>query len=345
MKYNHYDIEDFLSDTDFIDWVKGRSAENEQFFQKWLKTNPANKEKAILAREILQGFKAEYLQPQEDEYEEVLNNLLKFRNQRIDTPTRIIKSPNLVWRWAAIILIVFSFSFVLHAIWEKSDESPVTSKVEWITKNNPKGQKSQIHLPDGSLVFLNADSEIRYSTAFGISNREIELTGEAFFEVKKNRELPFVVQSENIYTTALGTSFNVTAWKEWDKVSVALIEGKVEVKDAINPEIRKVTLNPGEKIVHQQNEFIKMTYRDDDIAWKDGQIIFENASLAEITQTLERWYGVSIFIGNDPLENVSYSGKFKNTSLEVVLERMAYTERFSYKIWNDSVTLKFNAYD
>lgn len=345
MKYNHYDIEDFLSDHDFIDWVKGKSPEKEHFFHKWLKTNPSNREKAILAREILQGIKPEHLQPHPEEYDEVLNHLLKFQNRRVDRPTRIMKSTNLVWRWAAIILIVFSFSFVLHAIWENSDEVPVTKHVEWITKNNPSGQRSQIHLPDGSMVFLNADSKITYSSEFGQSNREIKLSGEAFFEVKKNNAISFVVQSGNIHTTALGTSFNVTAWKEQEKISVALVEGSVEVIDVVNPKTQKVTLNPGEKIIHQQNEFVKTTYAADEIAWKDGHIIFKNASLAEIRQTLERWFGVRIKIESLPSEKVSYSGKFKNTSLEIILERMAYTEKFSYKIFNDSVTLNFNAYE
>ena len=340
MKYNQYDIEDFLKDRDFIDWVKGRCSEKDLFFENWLNTNPVNKKKAILAREILVSLYPVKLDPLKGDYEEVLEKVLKYKGTQKIPGTRITRTTNLVWRWAAIILIVFTFAYILHDTWEKKPVLPQSAEIHKITKQNPPGQRSQIHLPDGSVVHLNAESRITYISNFGKNSRDITLTGEAFFTVKKNDQVPFKVKTGNIYTQAIGTSFNISAWQE-DEVAVALVSGKAEVGSLIKDEKSTNILNPGQKLIHKQNEFIRTNYTNEEIAWKDGVIIFNKASIIKVKETLQRWYGVTIRLENLPEGRWSYTGRFVNTSLEIVLERMSYTERFNYEIINDFVTIKF----
>jgi transmembrane sensor len=340
MKYNNYDIEDFLADEDFIRWVKNKGGGRAFFFESWLKTNPVNKEKALTARELLQLIKSEQLQPTQAEFDQVFASLLKYQNeQQPITVTSTRNTINIWWRWAAIILFVFSFSFVINEFLEKPPVE-IVQTIQYIKKSNPPGQRSQIHLPDGSKVYLNSESSLVYAENFGTANREIRLQGEAYFEVKKNDSLPFIVQTGIISTKVLGTSFNVNA-RDNANVSVVLIEGQVEIRQTETQFWQEFILKSGEKVIANDQEIKTSQYHYRDIAWKEGVLIFEDASLAEVKNTLEQWYGISISIENRPGGKWNYSGKFKNTSLEVILERMSFTERFTYEINNDLVTLKF----
>jgi len=337
MKYNQYDIEDFLADKEFIEWVKNSKNDHSLFFEKWLKTNPANINKALLAREILLSVKPRYLEPKKSEYEIVLANLMRENQNQL--PIHRPQSNNYVWwRWAAIIIMVFSVSYFLNSKYSEPTQQQIPT-VNYIVKTNPSGQRSQIHLPDGSMVYLNAESQLKYPENFGDSSRIIKLTGEAFFEVKKNRQVPFIVQTGMIVTQVLGTKFNVDAWDQ-SSTTVSLLEGEVQIAYQDNAQINTI-LQPGEKAIVSQEEIKLSTYNYKDIAWKDGVIMFESASLHDIKNTLQQWFGVDIQIINSPAGPWYYSGKFRNASLEVILERMSFTEKFSYKIKNDLVTIKF----
>jgi transmembrane sensor len=341
VKYNQYDIEDFLVDKDFIRWVKKKNGEPSSFFQTWLNSNPPNKEKALIARELLLSLKAEYLEGNQEEFYTVMSNLMHSNHSNDQKYVSRPSEPNIWWRWAAIIVMAFSISFVIHDFKQKSEKAEIINEINFITKINPAGQRSQIQLPDGSVVFLNASSKLVYADNFGKSNRDLDLVGEAFFEVRKNSQLPFLVNTGNIYTKALGTSFNIKAVSPYDEVAVTLVTGKVEIGHLTSTLLSKAVLEPGEKLIARADEIRKTNLSDNDIAWKDGVIIFEKASLEHVVQTLQQWYGVNIKVENAPESKWRYSGKFKNNSLEIVLERMSYTEHFKYEIMNDFVTIKF----
>lgn len=337
MKYNHYDIEDFLADKDFINWVKQGTGDRHEFFRKWLASDPSNKEEALTAREIIQSLKPEQLDGSDAEYEEVLSKLMQgnYRNSAVRTLFQK------AWvRYAAIFLVVSGLTFFVQMKRQSDSASLATPATTWVSKENASGQKSQIRLPDGSVVYLNAASKITYAEKFGENHREIKLTGEAFFYVKENKEKPFVVKSGKVNTTALGTSFNVKAMEGGEEVSVSLVEGEVRVSSGATQDLNAI-LHPGEKAIAISGELHKTTYSYKDIAWKEGVIVFENASLQEVRETLQRWYGVTIAFNNARESNWRYTGKFRNMSLELVLERMSYTEQFEYNIKNDSIILNF----
>lgn len=337
MKYNQYDIEDFLADKDFISWIKEGDKEQSYFFSNWLDTNPDNKAKALIAREMLLAIKTEHLEATQQEFDEVLESLMKRKEYKVKHWDYRGNNPVIWWRWAAIIAFVFSLSFALY--WVDGNKPKAEDQIAYITKGNEAGKRSQIMLPDGTKVFLNACSNIKYSDHYGHKEREIELSGEAFFDVAENKASPFIVRTGDIYTRALGTSFNVHVDGQQEGIIVSLVSGSVEVGH-INTR-QKVQLKAGEKVNAIDEGLNKSHYAYKDIAWKDGVIVFEKASFSEVQQTLEKWYGVTIEVINSPGEGWQYSGMFKNSSLQLIIERMSFTERFNYERKEDFITITF----
>jgi len=338
MKYNNYDINDFLTDKDFISWVKNKDDSRAYFFSKWLDSNPEHKARAYKARDFLLTLKPKVLDAEPSEFDEVLTRLMRYQEHHSE-PGNYVKNPqNLIWRWAAIVLLVFSLTYLFEQL-NADEENVELPVINYITKMNPPGQRSQIQLPDGSFVHLNADSKLEYAEDFGVEHRELTLFGEAYFEVKKNDTIPFIVKAEEVYTKVLGTTFNIKARAE--SIAISLVEGEVEVGRDETGHWQKTTMHPGEKVIVREQELQITAYDFQDIAWKEGVIIFENASLDEIIETLENWYGVNIRLINAPSSKWHYNNKFKQGSLELVLERMSYTENFTYEIMNDLITIKF----
>lgn len=249
-----------------------------------------------------------------------------------------------------IYKIAASFALLIGiatAIYLNTRAVPV-SQPKYITKTTRMGQKATIKLKDGSTVRLNSGSSIRYPENFSEDQREVELVGEAFFDVSKDTERPFAVTSKGILTTVLGTSFNVNAYDSLS-VSIALVEGKVKVQSTNEVTLfnqSEVFLNPGESAVFDgisgdinigSFNMKKMT------AWKDGIIYMDNASYNQVFDQLSRWYGVAFTLENRPNIKWVYSGEFKDMSLELILNTIGYSAGFTYEILDKNVVIKFTS--
>ncbi|MCG8387747.1 MAG: DUF4974 domain-containing protein [Cytophagales bacterium] len=212
-------------------------------------------------------------------------------------------------------------------------------KVALIKKENLNGQKSTIHLPDGSKVFLNGGSKLTYPSSFEKNTREVELMGEAYFDVVSDPNYPFVVRALGVEIKAIGTEFNVNVLNE--NVTVGLVEGNVEV---ILTESREnsLMLKPGEMaFMDEKKELIKSHFSIEKMGgWKDGRLIFSDASIEEVIHKLERWYGVEIFLrGPAAQEEWEYNGEFKDERLRQVLNSMSFIQDFDYIINDKQVTI------
>ncbi len=246
---------------------------------------------------------------------------------------------------ATILLLIGS----ILAFWYTSNISNTVEKVAivnaYVEKSNPRGQKSTVFLRDGSKVILNSSSTIRYASNFGELNRDIELVGEAFFKVTKNKDLPFNVTSGDITTTALGTSFNIRAYPLQQKVHVALVTGKT--RTIVNGNLEIEFLNPGQSIEYnsRNNEIKKDTFDSKEVlSWKDGILYFENKKFEEVAIILEEWYDVEFDINYGDQDSSKYDGikgSFKNASLENVLKVMSHAREFYYEIKGKKVNIKF----
>lgn len=207
-----------------------------------------------------------------------------------------------------------------------------------ISKETSYGQKKNITLPDGSKVSLNSGTKITFPEHFNDSIRQVELTGEAYFDVVHNPEVPFVVKSLELRTKVLGTTFNVEAYDSSNPIKVTLESGLVELSTVNTLEITK--LIPSEQgIFDRQSRDIEVQEANvnEFLEWKDGIIRFDNSSFEEIESDLEKWFGVSITFENEELFKCTFTGKFDNVPINTILESIQYSsqEKIYYEYLND----------
>lgn len=215
-----------------------------------------------------------------------------------------------VLRIAAMIAIIFSLAFLGFQYF--SQERVTTQFAE----------TTEISLPDGSKVTLNAGSRLRYKNNFGEKERTLSLQGEAYFEVTKDKERPFIIELRNTEIKVLGTSFNVKAYKGMEKIEVTVAEGKVSVYDKKQPQ-KKVIAVAGEKAEYiKYQKAIKKTknYDRNFNSWKTRSIVFENDSLHSIVITLSNVYHKSIELRNPEIRDCTITTSFKDEELETVFQ-------------------------
>lgn len=167
-------------------------------------------------------------------------------------------------------------------------------EIAFNTITTPKGRQFRLQLPDGSKVWLNAASAIKYPTVFAGKERLVELEGEAYFEVAKNAAMPFKVAARDATIEVLGTSFNINAYRNESLIRTTLLDGAVR----LNAYRQSQTLKPGQQVVakpaQEQLELVNNADLDKVMAWKNGLFNFEDASLEEVMRQLERWYDIEV---------------------------------------------------
>lgn len=205
-----------------------------------------------------------------------------------------------------------------------------------------RGQKATITLPDGSRVSLNSQSKLTYSSTFNRKKRELQLDGEAYFEVAHNPNKPFIVYSKDISVEALGTAFGIKAYNEDNLISSILMRGKVRVTTPDGADI----LLPNDRLTYDKttHEKVKSTVTNatDFTGWIHNELRFENESLWDISKTIQRIYNVEIVFASEKLKKQRYTGTINNNSLESVLNIISLTSPVSFQINNQQVTLSEN---
>lgn len=202
--------------------------------------------------------------------------------------------------------------------------------------NTPKGRQFQVDLPDGTSVWLNAASSIRYPTSFSGQERRVMITGEVYFEVAKNAQSPFrVIVNKSTEIVVLGTSFNVNAYTDEASINTTLLMGSVRVSAG---SASSVVLQPGQQAQISGAQNIKVDKNVDEaqaVAWKDGLFAFENADVPTVMRQLARWYNVEVeYAGAVPVR--SFNGKIgKSLQLTQVLRLLTKT-RIKYTIEGNS---------
>ena len=174
----------------------------------------------------------------------------------------------------------------------------------------PRGQHCQITLADGSKIWVNGGSTLRYPSHFE-ANRQIELAGEALFDVVKNGNMPFVVSAKGVCVKVIGTRFNVRGYAA-EPLTVSLFRGAVSVYRE-NNEQQSVVLRPNEQLTVSGEGMTKHRMDADVAAWKDGLLVFKSATMAQIITHLQTCYGVKIIVKHPSLLNIRYSGKFRQS--------------------------------
>ncbi|WP_236974417.1 FecR family protein [Membranihabitans maritimus] len=200
--------------------------------------------------------------------------------------------------------------------------------------------KQFVQLPDGSTVFLNEGSQLKYTGGFGIELREVYLSGEAYFDVLHNPEAPFIVKAGNLETRVLGTAFNVKAWPEETEMQVTVTRGKVSVGD---DEKVYEELVPDEQIVvnTETHEFRKQNLdAEKSIDWKDDFFVLDKVTMKEAALRISSRFGVAIEIQNDELRNCLVNGAFlNNENVEHVISVISLAMNAEYEIFNNKIVI------
>jgi len=213
----------------------------------------------------------------------------------------------------------------------------------YFTSIAPKGSVSQMVLPDNSIVYLNAGSQLKYTVEGLTRKREVFIDGEAWFDVTKNEKKPFVVHTPFYDVNVLGTQFNVKAYKTDAEIVTTLEEGSVQIASSENFKMAEnKTLCPGEQIVYNsvKNAIqVKKVETRMFTAWKDNKLIFINMNLKELIVILERKYGVDIQVTNDLILDYHYDGTIKNETILEVLDLLKETLPIKYKIEGQTILI------
>ena len=326
-----------MSNIDYIirQVLTGNANENEAYqFNQWLEKSDENKQVfEIIKNSWNRRTKEPTLINEEEIFEKVWQEGTGHRGLNKPYFSNIVK-------FAASFVVIALFSYFLLSHNDSPEESNSKTVSSLITKENPAGQKSKLFLPDGS---INAESSVQYMDDFTDSIRLVYLSGEAFFEVAKDSLRPFIVQTENVFTEAIGTVFNINSYAENENININLISGKVKIHTDDSDD--GILLDPGEAICFNRinHRTKKQIFNLLNVTgWKDGILIFDDASFQQVVHSLKRWYGININIVGDPVSEWEFSGRFDNEYLINVLEVMQYNRDFEFNLKNKELTIIFN---
>ncbi|QGY43452.1 DUF4974 domain-containing protein [Maribellus comscasis] len=241
---------------------------------------------------------------------------------------------------AAAILVGLFIGIYVTSLQETAD-APV-----YYAAHSPKGSVSEMILPDGSVIFLNADSRIRYSVEGKEGNREVFLEGEAWFDVEKNKNKPFIVHTPYYDVNVTGTQFNVKTYKTENEIITTLEEGQIIIQSSENFKLAQdVIVRPGEQVVLNKDSKI-LTIKEVNTSWytswKDNKLIFVNMNLKDLVVLLERKYGVDIEIKNKEILDLHFDGTIKNESIIEFLEIVKKALPINYKIVGQKIEITDN---
>ena len=306
------------------------SEDEKQSLDKWINSSEQNKKEFQILLYAKNATDQQKFLFKNDAFEKVIKKSEKSRAR--------------IWlAVAASITLILSLSFLYNKLNFNSEfvnSFQVTSPT-LISKSTLPGQKLKVFLPDGSYAWLNAASSISYYDGFTDSSRAIQLNGEAYFKVEKDKNRPFVVRSGNSEVTALGTEFNVNAYEKRTDIEVSLFEGKVQVKKTDQKEGNTIILDPGElaKIPRNDNYISKSFYDEINLNWKNGVLYFKEASFETVVYELEKWYGVTVHYNQKPVTKWHFTGTFENEPLERVLKVLSFAEKFHYEYSDGKVRI------
>lgn len=268
----------------------------------------------------------------------------KVKIQTFEKPVRVFSIAP-IWRVAASIAILMGVFWGIYL-------TQLSAEVNYLTKSTGKGHKTTVTLSDGTIVQLNAESSISYPDSFAdLNTRNIELVGEAYFNVISNPNKPFTVKTGEVITKVLGTSFNVSAFAESENITVTVESGRVSVLPVSherNSYLVVPVLQSGDQINYRKSDLTYHVAKVDPqsyIGWKDGVIHIPDLSFSDAAKILERWYDVEIIFMNSALTQCRIKGKFQSTSLKNVMESIKYFIDFEYEINENQILVNGSGCD
>lgn len=351
-------IAGFLKDELTVDQIKELTV--------WVNQNPDHKRYFDECREIWITAKAL-------DKTSVYNSGKAYKNflNRIDEDTTVFLFPRRQWLSLARIAAVFVFAFLLGGLIfsRLGDKMALENKFSEIVV--PRGSKADFTLPDGTHVTLNAGSRLRYENNYGQDNRVVELEGEGYFKVFKDKSRPFIVNTSYMSVEALGTEFNVKAYPADKVIETTLVEGSVKIAGFNIQGTNEIILKPNQKLTFFKNgsenreqdentapeeemkaiprkmeplrQLVKENVKVEPfVSWKENRWIIEKEDLSKFATDLERRFDIQIFFESERLKSFRFTGTLLDEPLEQVLKVVSITAPINYRIDGKKVTFSEN---
>lgn len=287
---------------------------------------------------------------------------LKIENEKFENYNTLSNKKTIylsLVKYAAVFILAFVLSWVLYNYRFQSNISEkILNEI-----SIPNGSKGNIILPDGSKVWLNSGSRLSYSDFTNSATRDVFLEGEAFFDVKSNKNKPFFVNTSSLKIKVLGTKFNVKSYPDEKTTEAILVSGKVEIESINSQKVltlkpnQKVTFNkeslnkfeteqkqstnlsPQKPIVEKISGVVESVNTETATAWKDEKLIFNNEKFINLVVKLERWYDVKIELKDSLINNYRYTGTFEKENIEQALRALKLASPIDYKIHKNKVEI------
>lgn len=327
---------DLLLDDSFRHYVFRTDATAVAWWEQYLQEHPE-------AAATIHAASTWYLQLYGSLKDHDRNTQLEQLKKAVEEDDRKIKPMWPAWllRIAAVLLLVLGGHFIYQQLLRPAQT--ITPATAWTTWSSEWGQRRTLQLPDGSRLLLNNNTTIKIPDGYGKDNRHIIVVkGAVYVEVKEDSRHPFTVETKGVRTTVLGTRFIVKSFDYTAQASVALLSGKVNVRNISSG--RELLLQPGQQ-AHWDTIHHRMKVAAVDTmalhTWKTGRLVFYNTPAAEVIEQLEDWYGVPFRITGKPRPEQRFSGAFDNDKLEKVLNVFCFTAGGTYQLQHGTVVITF----
>lgn len=258
-----------------------------------------------------------------------------------------------IWFAAAAIAVLLALNIVQYLSEDVKepygDDVKLSKLYHNVTPSNEvytvRGTKAKIILPDSSIVWLNSDSKISYPNSFSAASRNVQFSGEAYFDVVHNPGRPMIIKtSKGYYYKVLGTKFNLKSYDNDQNEEITLYSGKVQVFDTDkNKNVMLTELQPKKiMILHKDNivSTSQVSEPQQNSQWKEGVLDFNDTQMSEVIKMLERWHGVNFIVKDPQILNYKFTARFKSESIVQILDYIRMTTFIDYSIKGNTITLR-----
>ncbi len=275
----------------------------------------------------VEEYKDEYPRPDMNSVWHKVNDNLGLSDKKV------VPLHRRILRYAAIILPLLMVATGLYLSKDK-----INQKLNYITYNSPSGLRSKINLSDGSIIWLQPKSQIKYPKKFSAKSREIFFTGQAYFDIAKNPEKPFIVHTNDIDVSVLGTQFYVKANSVNDYVETGLISGKVKLKNSFIEEFLKpndiVVFSRSKNQITEKKDLSSNSYK-----WNNGSLVFDNCEFGTILKDISEWYNMDLDIDNNINLNTNLTLTVREESINEIMEILQMVVPFKYEVKEDKLRI------
>lgn len=371
---NEFTVPDTIKE-DIIQYLSGKLSDVEaQRLISWLRENDEHKLLFDNITDIWHSTstlskKPEF--PNELAWKDILERI-QTANPQHNEPKKMLRFIKQYYKVAATVLVLLGIGYYLMYLKISGEFTGYGNQV--IEFNAPLGSRSHVSLPDGSKVWLNSGSQLKISGQYGVTTRNVDLDGEAYFVIAKNKHIPFIVHTSDVNITAVGTAFNVKAYQDEPIIETTLEEGSVRIEavSSGNHAANQILLKPKEKAVFRKkssgNDNQDSAIKGDKVniepeekeiinsglsviplpdtktatSWKEQRWIFRHESLGELARKLERKYDVKIVFEDDSLKEYAFNGTIEDESIEQVFTAIRMAAPIDFKINHKLIELNLN---